>query len=56
MSVTKLKTVGNWQGSGWQVPVDHPSPIRGRVITGMLSGGGSLLQSTVEPAPRKTEK
>jgi hypothetical protein len=44
MSVTKLKTVGQWQTAHWQnnaVP-ELRSNIRGRVITGMLTGGDAF--------------
>ena len=41
MSVTKLKTVGNWQAAYWQnnAVAELRSHVRGRVITGMLTGG-----------------
>jgi hypothetical protein len=41
MSVTKLKTVGSWQTAHWQSSAvgDSRTNIRGRVITGMLTGG-----------------
>jgi hypothetical protein len=41
MSITKLKTVGNWQPPRWRdgVPVEGKGSIRGRIITGMLTGG-----------------
>jgi hypothetical protein len=41
MSVTKLKTVGNWQAACWQnnAVAELRTKIRGRVITGMLTGG-----------------
>jgi hypothetical protein len=40
MSVTKLKTVGSWQAH-WQdsATAEIRAKIRGRVITGMLTGG-----------------
>jgi len=39
MSVTKLKTVGNWQAY-WQnnAIAELRTNVRGRVITGMLTG------------------
>jgi len=41
MSVTKLKTVGNWQATYWQnnAVAEPRTNVRGRVITGMLTGG-----------------
>jgi hypothetical protein len=41
MSVTKLKTVGNWQAAYWQnnAIAELRTNVRGRVITGMLTGG-----------------
>jgi hypothetical protein len=41
MSITKLKTVGDWQPVRWQdvATVAGRGSIRGRVITGMLTGG-----------------
>ena len=43
MSVTKLKTVGNWQAAYWQnnAVAEPRTSVRGRVITGMLTGGDS---------------
>ncbi len=40
MSVTKLKTVGSWQAH-WQgsAAAEIRTQVRGRVITGMLTGG-----------------
>jgi hypothetical protein len=44
MSVTKLKTVGSWTTAHRQgAVVDLRTNVRGRVITGMLTGG--------DPAP-----
>ena len=41
MSITKLKTVGDWQPVRWQdvATVAGKGSFRGRVITGMLTGG-----------------
>jgi hypothetical protein len=41
MSVTKLKTVGNWHLAHWQDAAveSRTTSVRGRVITGMLTGG-----------------
>jgi hypothetical protein len=46
MSVTKLKTVGSWPPALWQNSSAEPrTRIRGRVITGMLTGGDALSES-----------
>jgi hypothetical protein len=46
MSITKLKTVGEWQPPSprWRdgAPVEVQGSIRGRVITGMLTGGDPI--------------
>jgi hypothetical protein len=41
MSITKLKTVGDWQPPRRRdgAPVEGTARIRGRIITGMLTGG-----------------
>jgi hypothetical protein len=40
MSITKLKTIGSWQPPrGRDGAVEGAGSIRGRVITGMLTGG-----------------
>lgn len=41
MSITKLKTVGIWHEARWRdsVAVEGQGSLRGRVITGMLTGG-----------------
>jgi len=41
MSITKLKTVGDWQPPRRRAgaPVEGAPSIRGRIITGMLTGG-----------------
>jgi hypothetical protein len=42
MSITKLKTIGSWQPPRGRViaaaMADGPEGLRGRVITGMLTG------------------
>jgi predicted secreted Zn-dependent protease len=39
MSVTKLKTVGSWWAAFWQgSAAEIRTNVRGRVITGMLTG------------------
>jgi hypothetical protein len=52
MSITKLKTVGNWHTTNWYSnAVAKPrTNVRGRVITGMLTGGDSCLDAA--PSPR----
>jgi hypothetical protein len=48
MSVTKLKTVGSWPPALWQNSSAEPrTSIRGRVITGLLTGDDALS----EPPP-----
>jgi hypothetical protein len=48
MSVTKLKTVGRWQRAPWKNTSAEPrTNVRGRVITGMLTGGDAVS----EPPP-----
>ena len=41
MSITKLKTVGSWHMTRWQNDgvAERRTSVRGRVITGMLTGG-----------------
>ena len=42
MSITKLKTVGSWYAAQQdRAAVRGQADIRGRVITGMLTGGES---------------
>lgn len=40
MSITKLKTIGSWQPPRGRASamVEGPEGLRGRVITGMLTG------------------
>jgi hypothetical protein len=54
MSVTKLKTVGSWQ-TAWQgADADLRTNVRGRVITGMLTGGDPTPDGrTVVVDPRR---
>jgi len=56
MSVTKLKTVGSWHTAHWQDSAGaEPRPnVRGRVITGMLTGGDPPSDAlTVAPDHRE---
>jgi len=39
MSITKLKNIGSWQPPRWRDGAGEVSSIRGRIITGMLTGG-----------------
>ena len=41
MSITKLKTLGRWELPRWgdDAAGEEPTRFRGRVITGMLTGG-----------------
>jgi len=44
MSVTKLKTVGSWQPVLWDShDIGARSKVRGRVITGLLTGGDAQV-------------
>lgn len=55
MSITKLKTVGTWWAARWQdsAAVEGQGSLRGRVITGMLTGGDpDLDELTVTEDPR----
>jgi len=47
MSVTKLKTVGSWQTAHWQddAVAGLRTNVRGRVITGMLTGGDAVADA-----------
>jgi hypothetical protein len=52
MSVTKLKTVGSWHAAYGEdgVAVQLRTNVRGRVITGMLTGGDASSDAlTVDP-------
>jgi len=52
MSITKLKTLGNWQPVRWEDSAagEGQGEIRGRVITGLLTGDESPSEkSTVDP-------
>ncbi|HEY0480262.1 MAG TPA: hypothetical protein VGD37_22230 [Kofleriaceae bacterium] len=54
MSITKLKTVGSWHTVRWRdaAAEEGQGNFRGRVITGMLTGGESISEDTVAPDPR----
>jgi hypothetical protein len=54
MSITKLKTVGSWHTRRWRdSAVEVQRGFRGRVITGMLTGGDpGPDELTVAPDPR----
>lgn len=47
MSITKLKTLGSWSPRRVAHATDGPRAIRGRIITGLLTGEGELAD---EPA------
>jgi hypothetical protein len=55
MSVTKLKTVGSWPPALWQNTSAEPrTRVRGRVITGLLTGGDAASESPpVAEDPRR---
>jgi hypothetical protein len=41
MSITKQKTIGSWEPPRWRDAAlgEEPTRFRGRIITGMLTGG-----------------
>jgi hypothetical protein len=54
MSVTKLKTVGSWQPVLWEShDIGARSKARGRVITGLLTGGDASADPPVAQDQRK---
>jgi hypothetical protein len=56
MSITKLKTLGSWEPPRWRDPAlgEEPTRFRGRVITGMLTGGDPDTEdaAALEPGAR----
>jgi hypothetical protein len=56
MSVTKLKTVGSWQPVRWdnQDIAERPTD-RGRVITGLLTGGDARSDTPATPEQSKEQ-
>lgn len=58
MSVTKLKTVGHWQAAQWQhtAVADLRSNFRGRVITGMLTGGDAFPDALSVAEDQRAER
>jgi hypothetical protein len=57
MSVTKLKTVGSWQTAHWPSNAvgDSRTNVRGRVITGMLTGGDPSSDALAVVQDRRKE-
>ena len=54
MSITKLKTLGSWEPLRWRDPDvvgEGPTRFRGRVITGMLTGGDPAADDAAVPEP-----
>jgi hypothetical protein len=52
MSITKLKTLGSWEPPRWRDGAeDGPTRFRGRVITGMLTGGDPDADDAAAPEP-----
>jgi hypothetical protein len=53
MSITKLKTLGSWQPPRWWDGAlgEEPTRFRGRVITGMLTGGDPDADDAEAPEP-----
>ena len=58
MSVTKLKTVGNWQAAYRQnnAVAELRTHVRGRVITGMLTGGDSYADGLAVAQDQRRER
>jgi hypothetical protein len=57
MSVTKLKTVGSWQLVRWDNhDIKARPPDRGRVITGLLSGGDAPTDPPAADPPKEREQ
>ena len=53
MSITKLKTLGSWEPPRWWDGAvgEGPTRFRGRVITGMLTGGDPDADDEAAPEP-----
>ncbi len=57
MSVTKLKTVGNWQAQWKRKVIAAPrTNVRGRVITGLLTGGDTSSEAPPVAPDQRTER
>jgi hypothetical protein len=55
MSVTKLKTVGSWPPAPHDGNTER-TRIRGRVITGLLTGGDALPEPPPVAEDRRKER
>ena len=54
MSITKLKkTLGSWEPPRWRDGAlgEEPTRFRGRIITGMLTGGDPDADDEAAPEP-----
>lgn len=53
MSITKLKTLGSWEPPRWRDGAlgEGPTRFRGRIITGMLTGGDPDADDAADPEP-----
>lgn len=53
MSIMKLKTLGSWEPPRWRdgAVEEGPTKFRGRIITGMLTGGDPDADDTAAPEP-----
>jgi hypothetical protein len=53
MSITKLKTLGSWEPPRWRDGAvgEGATRFRGRVITGMLTGGDPDADDDAAPEP-----
>ena len=55
MSVTKLKTVGSWPPTLHNGSAERTG-VRGRVITGLLTGGDALPEAPPVAEDRRKER
>ena len=53
MLITKLKTLGSWEPPRWRDGAvgEGPTRFRGRIITGMLTGGDPDADDAAAPEP-----
>lgn len=55
MSITKLKSARGRAPAPWHSGAKPRTDVRGRVITGMLTGGGALAEPPAVPEDRQEE-
>ena len=56
MSVTKLKTVGSWPPALHNDSAEPRTSVRGRVITGLLTGGDAPPETPPVADDRRKER